>query len=121
MLGEAWAAMAHLQKQLQELYEQREMVCLANDDSMHPFVFEKKMKYFDDLIARTEEELGMWQDTYCGLLHDEADELIDCDEADTDAFDDIFDELCIVDGVSAQEELDDVISTDDLFDIENDN
>lgn len=120
MLGEAWAAMAHLQKQLQELYEQREMFCLANDDSMHPFVFEKKMKYFDDLIARTEEELGMWEDTYCGLLQDEADELIDCDEADSDPFDDIFDELCIVDGVSAQEEIDDIISTDDLFDTEND-
>lgn len=120
MLGEAWAAMAHLQRQLQELYEQREMFRLANDESLHPFVFEKKMKYYDDLIARTESELGMWQDTYCGLLHDEAEDFADSYEPDTDAFDDIFDELCIVDGVSAQEELDGIMSSEDLFDKEND-
>lgn len=103
MLGEAWVAVHTAQQKLRELREQREMFALRGEDSLHPFVFEKKLRELDQLIARYEDDLYYWTSQYDELLSAEA---ADCGDDDRPAdgeppedFDSIFRDLSRIEGV----------------------
>lgn len=97
MLGEAWVATQGLSRELAALRDERAMFRLWGEEQLHPFVYEKRLKRYDDEIGRIEEELAEWSDWYDGLIEDEC---CGWDVPDPrDPFEEVFDELCRIDGV----------------------
>lgn len=102
MLGELSVAIATTEEQIQQLHEERELYVMANDEILPEFVFQKKLKEFDDKIEALKEELAS--------LYTEKSEVIEMEAADLDknlppapdAFEEEFNELAQVEGVKKQ-------------------
>lgn len=110
MIGEAWAAIAHIRPRLQMLRDEREIFRLANDETMHPFIFDKKMREFDRLIAAYEEEIADWEEVFDDLCNSEMEELEEYYGEDPDPFQETFDQLCEIDGINPEERFDRIIT-----------
>ena len=110
MIGEAWAAIAHIRPRLQMLRDEREIFRLANDETMHPFIFDKKMREFDRLIAAYEEEIADWEGVFDDLCNSEMEELEEYYGEDPDPFQETFDQLCEIDGINPEERFDRIIT-----------
>ena len=98
-----------------------ELFILAKEDALHPFVVEQRLRRYDDLISRYEDDLEMWLadyesmvETEVGMLHDEDD----FDEEDVESFDDTFRDLSCIDGIYPVEYFDRVVSMAEMIEAE---
>lgn len=108
MIGEAWVATHYAQKQLARLRSERELFVLWGEDALHPFVFNKKLKEIDAKIELYEDELSEWSGFYADLIESETCEACE-DEDASESFQEIFNDLCQIDGIHPQERFDRII------------
>ena len=75
MLSELTVAISRLCDELQRLQDERELFVMANDEVLHEFIFEKKLKEYDNRIAELEGELRALEQERLDVIDAEAEEL----------------------------------------------
>ncbi len=113
MLGELTAAISHLCDELQRLQDERELFVMANDEVLHEFIFEKRLKEYDSRIEELEGELRALEQERLEVLDAEAAELKAARTPDPEAFEKEFEELSQIDGVDPRETFDEIVDMND--------
>lgn len=113
MLSELTVAISRLCDELQRLQDERELFVMANDEVLHEFIFEKKLKEYDNRIAELEGELRALEQERLDVIDAEAEELKAARTPDPDAFEKKFEELSHVDGIDTCETFDEIVDMND--------
>lgn len=113
MLSELTVAISRLCDELQRLQDERELFVMANDEVLHEFIFEKKLKEYDNRIAELEGELRALEQERLDVIDAEAEELKAARTPDPDAFETEFEELSHVDGIDPCETFDEIVDMND--------
>lgn len=113
MLGELTAAISRLCDELQRLQDERELFVMANDEVLHEFIFEKRLKEYDSRIEELEGELRALEQERLEVLDAEAAELKAARTPDPEAFEKEFEELSQIDGVDPRETFDEIVDMND--------
>ncbi len=112
MLGELTVTISRLCDELQRLQDERELFVMANEEVLHEFIFEKRLKEYDARIEEIESELRALEQERLEVIDAEAAELKAADSPDPDAFEKEFEELSQIDGVDPRETLDEIVDID---------
>lgn len=113
MLSELTVAISRLCDELQRLQDERELFVMANDEVLHEFIFEKRLKEYDSRIEELEGELRALEQERLEVLDAEAAELKAARTPDPEAFEKEFEELSQIDGVDPRETFDEIVDMND--------
>lgn len=104
MIGEAMVCCDSVGRRIAELESEREILVLAGEESLHPFVYEWRLRAIDEELERCRDDMDAWGaaiDEMAAWEAAEADSLTEGEEPDP--FEETFDELCRIDGIDARE------------------
>lgn len=119
MWGEAMMSIESASRRINELEREREIFALAGEDSLHPFVYRKRLKEIDMELAACQADIDEWGAAIDEMIASEAGEW-DADEDEGDGegpepFGQIFQSLCEIDGIDAAAQLDAVKTAEQLM------
>lgn len=116
MLGEAMAFCDSACRRIAELENEREIFALAGEESLHPFVYERRLLQIDEELERWREDLQAWGAAVWEMAASEAEEEeLSAGASEADSFEETFGELCRIDGIDAAEQLDGVRTAGQLM------